>query len=203
MEHKTIEIKKLSPEETNSIFLIGYMGTGKTSTAYCLSELLRVPFIDLDEAIEVFSEKTVSEIFEKEGEEEFRVLETLVLLTTIDNISKNKIPPINDTYFTDKGAIVSCGGGTALSPINIAAMRNTGSIVLLTAKPETIFDRISGDQSRPLIVGQDLESIKEMMELREPIYLDAAHYIIDTEEKNPAEVAGEIVVALGLVPFVS
>ena len=201
-----IIIDRSAPEYWNNIYLIGYMGVGKSSTAKHLGKLLDMTVIELDQVIEDYYGKSIPDIFDEIEEEGFRAMETLVLATSITGCH---IP-----YDLLKGAVFSCGGGVPLSERNVVAMQNSGQIVFLKANPDTIFNRLSsesgeksdGDTSngRPLLKGKmNLSDITEMMEIREPYYEGAADLIIDTEGKTPEEIAGEIAISLGLIPNVS
>ena len=209
-----IQFERNAPEFWKNIYLIGYMGVGKSSTAKCLSEILEMPVIELDQVIEDYCKKTIPEIFDDIGEEGFRSLETLLLATSITG---SHVP-----YDLLKGAIFSCGGGVPLSDVNVIAMQNSGIVVWLNASPEEVFKRLSKEKplddstnnpaesdgditnGRPLLRGKmNLTDIQEMMALREPYYEDAADLEVFTDKKTPADVAGEIVLALDLAPNIS
>ena len=208
------QFERETPDYWKNIYLIGYMGAGKSSTAKHLGEILDMTVIELDQVIEKHCNKTIPEIFDDYGEEGFRSLETLVLATSITGCH---VP-----YDVMKGAIFSTGGGVPLNDINVMAMQNSGIIVWLNASPEEIYKRLSNEMSsinesdklhesdgditngRPLLKGKlNLTEIREMMELREPYYEDAADLEIFTDGKTPADVAGEIVLALDLAPNIS
>ena len=207
MKIKEIIIDRNFPKHWKNIYLIGYMGVGKSSTAKHLGNLLDMPVIELDQLIEDYYGKTIPEIFEEMSEKDFRALETLILATAI--------PGGLVKYDLLKGAVFSCGGGAALSSINVTAMQNSGKIIWLTASPEEVLNRLSksseeddsdGDTSngRPLLKGKmNIADISDMMELRSPYYEEAADIIIDTDGKTPDAVAGEIIMALDLIPSVS
>ncbi|MBP3815306.1 MAG: shikimate kinase [Firmicutes bacterium] len=201
-----IVIDKGLAEHWNNIYLIGYMGVGKSSTAKHLAKILDLTVIELDQAIENHYGKPIMDIFDEIGEEGFRALETIILASSI---SGTVVP-----YDIYKGAVFSCGGGVPLNEVNVTAMFNSGRIVYLKAKPETVLARLqndNGDSSdgdtsngRPLLRGKmNLSDIKEMMEIRAPYYEDAADLIIETDNKTPEEVAGEIVMELNLIPNLS
>lgn len=191
-------------ENWKNIYLVGYMGVGKSTVSRYLGRILDMPVIDLDRVIEEYYGKSIPEIFEEIEEEGFRALETLILTISITG---NKVH-----YDILKGAVFSCGGGITLNEVNVFAMKNSGKIVWLTASPETIYERLSNNPdaenpsfnncNRPLLK-MDIGSIREMMELRESCYRDAADLIISTEGKTPEDVAGEIALTLGLIPTLS
>lgn len=91
------------------------------------------------------------------------------------------------------GVAVSCGGGAAMRDENVALMRETGKIVLLRAKPETVLERVAGDDGRPLLRGRKTaEGIRELMEQRSPRYEAAADLAVDTDGKSVDEICREI-----------
>ena len=201
-----INFERTDPEHWKNIYLIGYMGVGKSSVAKHLGEILDMTVIEIDKVIENYYGKTISAIFNEIGEEGFRALETLILATSITGC--------HVSYDLLKGGVFSCGGGVPLNDINVIAMQNSGRVVWLTATPETILERLTGDsamekdsdeaQVRPLLKDKlNLSDITEMMEMREQCYRDAADIIISTEGKTPQNIAGEIILSLGLIPSLS
>lgn len=161
-----------------NIFLIGFMGAGKSSVAARLSEELRTPCLELDEIISEQVSMSVSKIFEHCGEEYFRDLES----DAIADAAKLE------------GCIVSCGGGAVLRRKNVEMMKASGIIVLLTAHPKTILDRIKDNEDRPLLSrsNKSVEYISNMMDIRREQYEAAANVIIDTECKTIPEVCDEL-----------
>ena len=168
--------------KTARIFLIGFMGTGKTTVASILSQNLSSPLIEMDQRIERESSMKISDIFEKYGEEYFRDLETELIRTLSE----------------EKPAVISCGGGAVLRKENVEMMRKAGTIVLLTASPETVLKRVWGDNSRPNLKGRmTIEGIQELMDKRRRVYEEAAELVIETDEKKPEGIADEILGRLG------
>ncbi len=159
------------------IFLIGFMGVGKSSTSRLLSHMLNVKEVDTDALVVEKEGCQISEIFANKGEEYFRNLETGIL----DDIKE--IEP----------CIVSCGGGLALRQENVKKMRGMGRIILLSASPETIYIHVKDSLSRPLLNGNmNIPYIKKLMDARIPKYLDAADTIIETDGLSLKEVAAKI-----------
>lgn len=159
------------------IFLIGFMGAGKSSTSRLLSHMLNVKEVDTDALIVEKEGSQISDIFADKGEEYFRNLETGIL----DDIKKMK------------PCIVSCGGGMALRKINVEKMQRLGRIVLLSASPETIYSHVKDSLSRPLLNGNmNIPYIKKLMDARIPKYLAAADTIIETDGLELKEVAAKI-----------
>ena len=166
---------------SQNIFLTGFMGSGKSSTAACLHEEYGFAVIEMDQQIEENEGMTISEIFARKGEEYFRTLETDFLRSL-----KSRA-----------GVVVSCGGGVPLRECNVEAMKESGTVVYLTAKPETIFERVKNDTGRPLLEGhKDVGYIASMLEGRRPRYEAAADLCIVTDGLTPGEVARDIVCRL-------
>ena len=162
----------------NNILLIGFMGTGKTTISALLKEKLNLPEIDMDKYIVDRENTSIANIFEKKGEEYFRMVETECLIEILKN----------------EGVIVSCGGGVVVKDENVAYMKDKGTIVLLTATPETIYKRVKNSKDRPILNGNmNVEFIAQLMEKRRERYLSVADIIIDTNDKTSIEVANEII----------
>jgi len=156
----------------NIIFLIGMPFAGKTYWAKKLSENYGVPYVDMDELIEKAQGKTVSEIFETDGEANFRLLEHQLLATIIDSYQR----PL----------IVSCGGGAPVFYDNMELMNKAGCTVFLDAGIATLagrFEQKEEANERPLLASvSDIQSeLKELFEKRKNIYKQA-HYILHAEQ---------------------
>lgn len=163
---------------THNIFLIGFMGVGKSTVSDYLRKILASPQVEMDQVIVNKEHMSINKIFEEYGEEYFRNCETNLL---IELQKKNN-------------QIVSCGGGVAMREINVREMKKNGRVVLLTASPETILERVKDSDERPLLRGRkNTEYISELMEIRRPKYRAAADIIVDTDHKNVEEIAEEIV----------
>lgn len=160
------------------IFLIGFMGVGKTSTSHKLSQKLGVKEIDTDATIVEQEGRSISDIFDTDGEEYFRSVETGII---------DKIKDMNP-------CIVSCGGGMAMREVNVNKMKEIGKIVLLTATPETIFEHVRYSTNRPLLNGNmNIPYIKKLMDAREPKYKAAADIVIETDGCTPEMVADKVI----------
>lgn len=163
----------------SSIILIGFMGSGKTSLGIRLSYRLRRTMTDTDYYIEQKEGRSIAEIFAKEGEEAFRRLETECLKRLIREGGEQ---------------IISTGGGLALREENRRLLRRLGVTVYLRARPETIYERLKNDTSRPLIQTRDPEkSIRELLKERAPVYEAAAERIVDVDGRDFETVLEEIV----------
>lgn len=161
-----------------NIMLIGFMGTGKTTISRELSKKLKIKEIDMDEYIVKKEGRSINDIFESDGEEYFRSIETECL----KEIQKKK------------GRIVSCGGGAVLKDENVECMKDGGVIVLLTATPTTVYNRVRYGKDRPILNGHmNVEYISSLMEKRKQRYLDVADIKIATDGKTPVAICREIV----------
>ena len=164
--------------ETNkNVFLIGFMGCGKSTMARMLASTLSAEIVEMDETIEAEANMSINEIFEKYGETYFRDLESQLI-----------------TRITKKGGvIVSCGGGAILRPENVACMKENGRVIYLAATPETIYERVHRSSNRPRLNGNmNVEYISELMEKRLPKYEAAADVTIWVDGKSKEEVIEEI-----------
>lgn len=161
-----------------NIILIGFMGTGKTVTGRLLAERTGMELVDMDSLIEQRQGKTIPQIFAESGEAGFRVLEREL----VKELSKKT------------GLIISTGGGVVTNPDNLADFEKSGLVVCLTASPETIFQRLEKDTTRPLLSGDKKTQIAVLLEKRRPLY-DAIRRQIDGDLLGPAERA-EAILAL-------
>jgi shikimate kinase len=160
-----------------NIVLTGFMGTGKTAVGMELERLLNMKLIDVDTEIEKSEEITINEIFKQFGEPRFREIETEM----IRRLS------------SQKNVIISTGGGAVLKQENMEILRQNGVIVCLTATPETILNRTSKSNDRPLLkVENPFAKINELLNFRRPFY-EKADIMIDTESKTPLQIAEEII----------
>lgn len=159
------------------IYLVGFMGCGKSTVARELSAKFGIGYMDTDARIVEEEGMAVADIFEQYGEEHFRRLETDLLKRLKDE------PP----------TIIACGGGMATRDCNIELMKSSGLVVMLGAKPETVYERVRYNKNRPLLNGNmNVEYIAGLMEKRLPFYNKAADVIVATDERSPEEIAGEI-----------
>lgn len=161
-----------------NVVLIGFMGCGKSSVAVKLSYRLKQPMTDTDKWIEKKQGKTVSEIFEQDGEETFRRLETEALRALMESA---------------KNQVISVGGGAAVREENRTLMKEIGKVVYLRAKAETIYERVKEDTNRPLLQCENpMERIQKLLEERKEAYEAAADLIVDVDGKNFGQILFEI-----------
>lgn len=167
----------------NNIVLIGFMGCGKSTVGKKLANAFSYEFADTDALIEEAYGKTISKMFEEDGEEYFRNAETELLkkLTT-----------------DAEGMILATGGGMPMREENAALLREIGTVIFLEAKIETILERLQNDTGRPLADGADREKrLRPLFEKRLPVYRAAADYCLDTEDKSFYAIIEEIETVVG------
>lgn len=162
---------------SKNVFLIGFMGCGKSTMARLLTEELDMELIEMDETIEEEENRSINDIFATDGEQYFRDLESALV-----------------ARISDKGnAIVSCGGGAILREENVTNMKKNGTIVYLSATPETIFEHVRYSTNRPLLNGNmNIEYISELMSKRVDKYEKAADIILCVDGKTKKEIVEEI-----------
>ena len=166
-----------------NIYLIGFMGVGKSTITKKLSELLKKDALEMDEMIVKRQGMPISEIFEKHGEEYFRDVESALLEDIKNNCE----------------GIVSCGGGAVLRDKNAAVMKDNGKIILLTATPQTIYERVKDNNDRPILNGNmNVEYIEGLMAKRRDRYFEVADIIVETDNKDVDTICREIMDKLGL-----
>jgi shikimate kinase len=156
----------------NILFLVGFMGSGKTHYGKLLSAYYEVPFIDLDAMIEAEEGMTISSIFQLKGENYFREREATVLRTIVGTFSTNIKK--NDNKLPIFG-VLSCGGGTPCFNGNMEWMNDHGLTVWMAPDSEILVKRLKSEtDSRPLIAGLDESELKQQVEdrlkAREPYY---------------------------------
>jgi len=172
--------------EEELVFLIGYRGSGKTTVGKLLAKKMKMRFFDSDRRVEAAAGKTIAEIFAEKGEASFRQMEAKIIAKIIvnhQNISKGK----KATSSEKSGCVVSLGGG---APMN-------EKCVLLRGKPETLWKRISTDdstkESRPDLTDEGgLGEVQSMLALRSSTYDECADHIVDVDDLSPQEVADQI-----------
>jgi shikimate kinase len=157
------------------------MGCGKTSVGGKLAEITGRAFVDMDRFIEQSEGATVSQIFAERGEADFRRLECEAVKT----LSRKS------------GLIIAAGGGTLMNPDNAAALKETGTIILLDAGLDAIRSRLKGDRSRPLLAGQNRDEVMEQLYIqRIDAYRAAADFFVPADDGIDA-VAQRIQILLG------
>ena len=172
---KRIQARKLFDY---NIVLIGFMGAGKSTVSDYLSTMFAMEIIEMDQVIAEREEMSIPDIFATYGEEYFRDLETNLLIEMQSR----------------KNVIISCGGGAAMRERNVAEMKKNGKVVLLTASPETIYERVKDSDDRPVLRGRkNINGISELMEQRRGKYEAAADIVIHTDHKTVLQICEELV----------
>lgn len=161
-----------------NIVLIGFMGSGKTTVGIRLSYRLRKSIEDTDKLIERRQKRTIREIFEQDGEEKFREMETELL---------------RDAVHKMKNQIISVGGGTPIKEENRELLKQLGTVVYFRVKAETVCERLKNDTTRPLLQCENpLERITKLLEQRKEAYEACADIIIDVDELNMQQVVDKV-----------
>lgn len=164
-----------------NLWLIGYRCTGKTTVGRMLAESVGLWFVDADVALTREIGQSISAFVSERGWPAFRREESRIL----QNLSRGQ------------GQIVATGGGVILDPANVQIMRETGMVVWLTARPETILSRLGEDpgtaENRPALTDEGLAAeVRATLAEREPLYANAAHHSVETDGRGPGEVAERI-----------
>ena len=160
------------------LVLVGLPGSGKTTVGRQLARRLAIPFVDSDHAIESRLGCSVREYFEREGEARFRDIESEVL----NDLSRNH------------SGVLSSGGGSVLRAENRQLLRERGHVFYLRSTPEEVFRRLRHDQNRPLLqVSDPMARLRDLFDARDPIYKEAAHYVIETNRPSVATLVNMII----------
>jgi shikimate kinase len=161
-----------------NIFIVGPMGSGKTTVGKIVASELFLEFHDTDAKIEESTGVTIDWIFDIEGEAGFRKRETAILR---DMVASNSI-------------VLATGGGIVIEEENRELLASRGTVFYLHTPLNTQVERTSKDKDRPLLKDQDPEKVlADLQESRQSLYEAVADHIIDTENKSGSQVANEIV----------
>jgi len=162
----------------SNIFLIGPMGVGKTTIGRQLAAKLELCFLDSDQEIEQRTGADIPWIFDVEGEAGFRRREQEVI----------------DELTLRSGIVLATGGGAVLDPQNRAWLRERGTVVYLQAPLDSLLERTARDRKRPLLRTDDPRArLARIMAEREPLYREAADFIVSTDHRPVRRVVREIV----------
>jgi shikimate kinase len=162
--------------KNNIIYLAGFMGAGKSTIGPILANTLGWNFVDLDKFIELNYQKSITAIFQEDGEPYFREIETAAL----HKVSSNN------------NLIISLGGGTIAFNDNLIYMKNNGKIVYLKSSLESVYKRLKNKRDRPILLNDDgtaipenefLDKINALYQKRK-IFYDQSDIIIDTDANN-------------------
>jgi shikimate kinase len=165
-----------------SLALIGFMGTGKTSVGRQVAEHLGFEFLDTDELIQSRTNRSIADVFVKDGEPAFRALERQV---------------VQELSAREK-TVVATGGGLPTNAENLAVLKTFALVVCLWASPEKIWERVRHQAHRPLLYDADpQEKIRELLAVREPFYKQA-DVLINTDLRSVREAAQQVVLQFKL-----
>ncbi|MCP5261385.1 MAG: shikimate kinase [Rhodoferax sp.] len=164
--------------------LVGLPGSGKSTVGRHLARRLQLPFVDSDQVIEARLGYSIRQYFEQEGEARFRDLEAQV----IDELTRDP-----------RRGVLSTGGGSVLRPENRRHLHDRGRVIYLKSSPEELFRRLRHDRNRPLLQVEDpLSRLRELFEIRDPLYRETAHFTIETGRPSVAMLVNMIVMQLEL-----
>jgi len=170
------------------IALVGLPGSGKTTIGRQLARRLAIPFLDIDAKIESNIGCTIRYFFEREGEDRFRDIESAM----IDELTSNA------------EGIFSTGGGSVLRAVNRQRLHDRCHVVYLHALPDDVFRRLRHDTQRPLLqVADPQERMRELYAVRDPLYRETAHFVIETGRPSVPTLANMIVMQLELAGVVT
>ena len=164
-----------------NIFLIGMMGAGKTTVGRALAGRMRRRFVDTDKVLVERTGVPIATIFEIEGEDGFRKRESAIL----EEVSR------------DADRVIATGGGAVLAAGNRELMRARGTVVYLRARLESLWERTRHDTTRPLLATPDPRgTLAALLQAREPLYLEAAHLVVDTGAQSASTLVSRLVATL-------
>ena len=165
---------------------MGLPGSGKTTIGRQLARRLGQPFVDSDHEIEHRLGCSIREFFAREGEDSFRNQEQQV----IDELTQ-----------THQG-VIATGGGAVLREVNRRHMHERGQVIYLRSTPEDVFRRVRHDTARPLLqVDDPLSRLRTLFEARDPLYREAAHFVIETGRPSVAMLVNMICMQLELAGY--
>lgn len=158
----------------DQVYLIGFMGAGKSTVGRLVAQQLQRPFVDLDEVIVASAGMPVREIFDTHGEERFRELESEAL----------------EAVASGESSVVACGGGVVLSARNRTTLSASGTVIYLQVSVSETLARVGDDPGRPLLRLGPV-SAEQLYAARQAIYASVADIAVDTVGKTPVAVADE------------
>lgn len=166
---------------TPTVVLVGLPGAGKSTTGRRLAKILRVPFTDSDDLVEQSTGRNVRDIFAESGEAEFRRIEAT---TVIAALSQGE-------------GVLALGGGALTLAVTRESLAASGvPVVLLAAAIPTLLKRVGDGHTRPLLADDPPGRLATLADQREPLYREAATFVIDTEHRSPGKVAASVAARL-------
>lgn len=171
------------PDPCSLIACVGLPGSGKSTVGRQLARRLGLRFVDSDQVIELRLGCSIREYFEREGEDSFRDVEEQVL----------------DELTLTQSAVVSTGGGSVLRASNRQRLQERTITFYLHSTPDEVFKRLRHDQNRPLLqVADPLARLRDLYRVRDPLYRQSAHFVIETGRPSVASLVNMIVMQLEL-----
>jgi len=163
----------LRVDTNKNIIFVGLMGCGKTTVGRQLAKRMGRPFIDSDHEIEARTGVAIPTIFEIEGEQGFRRRESSVIADLVH----------------EQGIVLATGGGAVLAESNRQALRDHGWVVYLNVPPILLWSRTRHDRNRPLLqVDDPLVKLESLYAVRDPLYRDVAHFVVDGGRMAPSAI---------------
>jgi len=159
-----------------NLWLVGMMGSGKTTVGRLVAAGRGLTFHDVDLIVTRRAGNTIAELWRRDGEDAFRSTEAAII----------------SELASGQGAVVSTGGGAILREANRLAMRRSGTVVWLQAAPAVLAGRVAGAHDRPLLNGGGEARLAELLDTRAAAYAETAHHSVSTEGRTPSEVAAEV-----------
>lgn len=170
--------KQINLPAGKPIALIGMMGTGKTTLGQLLAQELGLDFIDTDAVIEAAQGRSISQIFARDGESEFRKVESETILNILS---------------AQPRAVIATGGGAVTTPATLHALLDQTHLCWLQLAPAAIYAYIKQDPARPLLQTPDpLGRLESLLAERSPLYSQAPHHM-QVNDENPLETLAELV----------
>ena len=196
------------------ISLIGLPGSGKSTVGRQLARRLGLLFFDSDHAIELSLGCSIREYFEREGEDSFRDVEERVIAELTQTKANGAEAAKQDAsksvvvhasaglsleYEKPTLAVLSTGGGAVLRSSNRRNLRASGTVVYLRPQPDELFKRLRNDRNRPLLqVDDPLQRLRDLFAVRDPLYRETAHFVVETGRPSVATLVNMIVMQLEL-----
>jgi shikimate kinase len=165
------------------VALVGLPGSGKSTVGRQLARRLQLPFQDSDHVIEARLGCSIRDYFEREGESSFRDVEESVL----------------DELTQREDGVLSTGGGAVLRPLNRERLKQRTTVVYLKSNPDELFRRLRHDVNRPLLqVADPLTRLRELHAVRDPLYREAAQFVVETGRPSVGTLVNMIIMQLEL-----
>lgn len=159
-----------------NLWLVGMMGSGKTTVGRLVAVGAELPFHDVDLIVQQRIGTSIPDLWEREGENAFRAIEATIV----------------SELAAGEGSVISTGGGAILRESNRRAMRRSGTVVWLQAPASVLAGRVGGSLERPVLGGGGEDRLAELMESRHHAYEAVAHHMVNTADRIPVEVAAEV-----------